>query len=138
MYKKVVVAIDDSEVSQSALQEAVQIAASYSARLVIIHALQTTRDTSDITRFAAIQLLEQAKAAAGEAKTVETRLVEADADHGLNGVAETIADAVSQSEADLLVVGSQGRRGLERLVIGSVAEKLISTVGISIFIVRLH
>lgn len=38
--------------------------------------------------------------------------------------------------ADLLVVGTANRRGLQRFVIGSVAEQLVSLVGASVLLVR--
>ena len=56
----------------------------------------------------------------------------------MNGVSEAIANAVTEWGADLLVVGTKGRRGLERLVIGSVAGQLVNTVDISILLVRPH
>jgi len=54
----------------------------------------------------------------------------------LNGVVEAIAAAVADWEADLLVVGTANRRGLERFFIGSVAEQLVSHVSASILLVR--
>ncbi|MBA4141681.1 MAG: universal stress protein [Nitrosospira sp.] len=139
MYKKVMVAIDDSEISRGALQEAVQIATAYGARLSIVHAVQGAEDDSaGSRRRGAAQLLEQAMSAAGNNLAAESRVLEAEADLGISGIPEAIAGAVTEWGADLLVVGSQGRRGLQRLVIGSVAEQLISEVGISIFLVRLH
>jgi nucleotide-binding universal stress UspA family protein len=59
-------------------------------------------------------------------------------EYGLNSIAEVVANAAAEWGADLLVVGTKGRRGLERLVIGSVAEKLVHTVEISILLVRSH
>lgn len=139
MYKKVMVAIDDTEISRGALQEAVQIASAYGARLSIVHAVQGAEDdATGSRRRGAARLLEQAMSAAGHGLAAETRLLEAEADLGVSGISEAIADAVTEWGADLLVVGSQGRRGLQRLVIGSVAEQLISEVGVSIFLVRLH
>lgn len=47
-----------------------------------------------------------------------------------------IADAVKSSGADLLVVGSHGRRGVRRLLLGSVAENLVRKVRVSVIIAR--
>ena len=82
--------------------------------------------------------MQPSKSAAAEALAVEIRLLEADGQYGLSGVSEAIGNAASEWGADLLVVGTKGRRGLERLVIGSVAGKLVNTVDMSIFLVRLH
>jgi len=135
MYNKIMVAIDDSEMSQSALQEALHIAGTYGAKLCIVHAVSNPDDAS---RLAGASLLEKARFTAGNALDVETRLLEADGELGANGVAEAIATAADEWEAKLLVVGSKGRRGLERLVLGSVAEQLVSKVAASVLLVRLH
>lgn len=141
MYQKIMVAIGNDEISRNALKEALQIAGVYGAKICIVHAAATP-DNDDGNGGTAHQngagLLEQAKSTAGETLSVETRLLEAEGEYGLNGISEAIANAVAGWGADLLVVGTKGRRGLERLVIGSVAGQLVSTVDVSILLVRLH
>ena len=135
------VAISDDEISRNALKEAQHIAAAYSAKICIVHAFAEAGDydeSSDAGRQDGLDLLEQAKSTSSEALAVETRLLEADGQYGLSGVSEAIGSAAAEWGADLLVVGTKGRRGLERLVIGSVAGKLVNTVDMSIFLVRLH
>jgi len=56
------------------------------------------------------------------------------AGYGLNGIAEAIAAATTDWNADLLVVGTSNRRGLERFIVGSVAEQLIAKVNSSILL----
>ena len=62
----------------------------------------------------------------------ETLLLESDT----RSADEQIARAVTEQKADLLVVGSHGRRGLQRFFLGSVAEKLARKVDCAIFIVK--
>ena len=62
--------------------------------------------------------------------------MQAKAEYGLNGVSDAIASVVKDWNADLLVVGTANRRGLERMVIGSVAEQVIAKVESSILLVR--
>ena len=132
MYKKVMVAVDGSETAKSALEEAQNIANNYNASLCILHAAKTDED-ADIQAGQAI--LDQARTST-DALNVETRLVHADILYGLNGVSEVISVAVKEWGADLLVVGTANRRGLERFVVGSVAEQLVSKVESSILLVR--
>ena len=47
-----------------------------------------------------------------------------------------IADAAAQWNADLIVVGTHGRRGIERMLVGSVAENLVRLCTISLLLVR--
>ncbi len=80
----------------------------------------------------------QAKSAVGDGVNAEAGVLRADAVYGLTGIAEAIANAANEWGADLVVVGSSHRRGLERWVIGSVAEQLIAKVDASVLLVRPH
>lgn len=126
------VAVDSSETAKYALTEAENIANIYNAAICIVHALQgdTATDTS-----AGNEILAQAESSV-RALSIESRLVKADIEYGLNGIVEAIATAAADWEADLLVVGTANRRGLERFFIGSVAEQLVSRVSASILLVR--
>lgn len=135
------VAISDDEISRNAMKEALHIAATHDAKICIVHAVAKPGDydeSGDAAHQDGSGLLEQAKSMAAGALTVEIRLLEADGQYGLSGISEAINNAVSGWGADLLVVGTKGRRGLERLVIGSVAGKLVNTVDTSILLVRLQ
>ncbi len=139
MYRKVMVAIGNDEASPFALQEALHIASRDGAKLYIVHAAAKADDEEGKkNEQAGRNLLEQARLAAGAIAEVEVRLLDDVGEYGLNSIAEVIANAAARWGADLLVVGTKGRRGLERLVIGSVAEKLVHTVEISILLVRPH
>ena len=148
MYKKILVAIDDSETSRCALGEAATLAKAHGAILCIAHIADETllgmhhRTFSttlnlDHARAAIRQAGEEllAKAKAGiEGIAVETILGEADT----RRVSEVIVDTAKSTGADLIVVGTHGRRGLQRLIIGSVAEQLVRIAPVSILLVRKH
>jgi len=139
MYKKIMVAIGNDETSPFALQEALHIASRDSAKLCVVHAaVKADDEESKKNEQAGVALLEQARSLAGAQARVEIRLLSHVGEYGLNSIAEVIANAATEWGADLLMVGTKGRRGLERLVIGSVAEKLVHTVEISILLVRPH
>jgi nucleotide-binding universal stress UspA family protein len=133
MFRKIMAAIDGSSTSTKTLMEAKRMAISHDATLRIVYA---ESDSAPTDQHAALELLAQAQVTVGEGIDVETRVVHADALYGLNGITEAIARAANEWGADLVVVGSSNRRGLERLVIGSVAEQLIAKVGASVLLVR--
>jgi nucleotide-binding universal stress UspA family protein len=84
-------------------------------------------------RQAAETLLDDAMARAKEAGLDPFRiLVESDNKR----VADMIVEAASQWDADLIVIGTHGRRGFERMVMGSVAENLVRIATTSLFLVR--
>jgi nucleotide-binding universal stress UspA family protein len=49
---------------------------------------------------------------------------------------EVIVDMAKQKQADLIVVGSHGRRGLERLLMGSVTERVIGHSGTAVLVIK--
>ncbi len=132
MYKKVMVAVDGSEIAKQALSEAVNIANTYNAVLCIVHCVS---DENEIDVLKGNEILDSAKSNT-DVLSVETCLLNAEAEYGLNGIAEAIAGAVYDWKADLLVVGTSNRRGLERFYVGSVAEQLVTKVDSSILLVR--
>jgi nucleotide-binding universal stress UspA family protein len=133
MFKKVMAAIDGSDTAMEALKEAAHIAASRHATLRIVYAVA---DSEDADQQVGTRMLERAKFTVGEGLAVETHLLQAEAAYGLNGIAEALARAADEWGADLVVVGTANRRGLERLVLGSVAEQLVPKVDASILVVR--
>ena len=132
MYKRIMVAVDGSEIAQQALAEGINIANTYNATLCIVHSIGSENE-ADINR--GNEILEKAKSDT-DVLSVETRLINAEAEYGLNGIADAIAAAVYDWKADLIVVGTSNRRGLERFYVGSVAEQLVAKVDSSILLVR--
>lgn len=150
MYSKILVAIDDSPTSQKALHEAVQIARSQGASLCIAHAadegllaqhgmgigtyIDVDQTKAAIRGSAETLLQDAAKVAADAGVQAETRLLEATD----RRVAELIAAGAEEFGADLIVVGTHGRRGFQRLLVGSVAENLVRLANTSLLMVRAH
>lgn len=149
MYKHILVAIDDSSTAIKALAEAATLARMHGASLEIVHAVDEGPfrafghhgDTSlidpDVVRTAleseGVGILAKAVAQVDLTGLQSTqRVLESDHAH----VDDQIAEAVVKTGADLLVVGSHGRRGVQHLLLGSVAEKLLRKVSISVLIVR--
>lgn len=148
MYRHIFIAIDDSETSQKALAEAIVQAKAHGATLEIAHAIDvqfvhlfhaggmTTTRASEISEAlvsgaeALLGTALQQAEAAGVQATI--RLLEGHGQHA----DDLLAEAIEHAGADLLVVGSHGRRGVRRLLLGSVAENLVRKVGVSVLIVR--
>lgn len=148
MYTRILVAIDSSDTAKKALDEALRLANALTAKLCIAHALDegplvqhalgigTYIDADKIKgemRQLAGQLLDGAVAtAAASGITAERLLIESEKKR----TAEQIADAAVQWHADLIVVGTHGRHGVERLLVGSVAENLTRLASTSLLMVR--
>lgn len=148
MYQKIIVAIDDSETSRCALQEAAQLAKAHGARLCVLHVADETLLGMHNRTFSTTLNVDHAREAIREAG----RKLLAEAKAGLDGidaetslaeaaqqrVSEVIVDSAQQWGADLIVLGTHGRRGLQRLILGSVAEQLVRIAPVSVLLVRKH
>ena len=149
MYKKILVAIDDSETSRSALREAFLIAKNSNAKLYVTHVADETalnmhnhvfahmadadnNATATLTR-AGQQLLDEAmKSATGiDAEALLLRATN-------RRVSETVIEKAKELEVDLIIIGRHGRRGLATLILGSVAEQIAKIATASVLLVRKH
>lgn len=148
MYKYILVAVDDSATSTKALAEAVTVARMHGARLEIVHAVDESPfrafghhgDSSLIDPSVVRQAIDSEGEAILARAVARVDLSGLDSTQRVlvagNHADDQIAQAVADSGADLLVVGSHGRRGVQHLLLGSVAEKLLRKVAISVLIVR--
>lgn len=148
MYKKIMVAIDDSETSRSALAEALHIARCSHARLYITHVADETLMGMHGRTFSTTINLDQAIAAIADAgrKLLDHAMQQAgdvDAEALLlearqRRVSETLADKARELGVDLIVIGRHGQRGLATLILGSVAEQVAKIADASVLLVRKH
>jgi nucleotide-binding universal stress UspA family protein len=153
MYKRILVAVDDSATSKAALDEAITLARSLGAALRIVHvadeapirnsvgleALLDVSKVEDAMRAAGNALLEAAAKQASDAGVpADTALIESDDKIELSHkrVAEWIVEGANAWQADVIVAGTHGRRGFARLFVGNVAEDLVRLASISLVLVR--
>jgi nucleotide-binding universal stress UspA family protein len=147
MYKRIAVAVDGSDTSTAALSEAVKLAKTMDSTLLLLYVCEempvvwnmegmAPYPLEDVTKAlveSGKQLLQKDKARVAEAGVkVETRLVE-----DYNGrIGAVISKEAAQWLADLLVVGTHGRKGLDHLLMGSVSEGVMRTATMPVLLVR--
>ncbi len=145
MYQRILVPIDGSATSARALQEAIKLAGG-KARLRLIYVIEETypldAEGYAFIDYAALQEAarktgERALAQAAEIVrksgiTAETELLEATGKR----VASVIDSEALNWRADLIVIGTHGRSGLNRLLLGSVAESVVRGASVPVLLVR--
>jgi nucleotide-binding universal stress UspA family protein len=136
MYKHILVAVDGSDTSNRALQEAIKLAKEQQATLRLEHVVDETpvymtmdtpyllADYQKAMREAGQKLLATCAAMAQQAGVeVDTKFVI------LELLAQRICDAINEEAkrwpADLIVIGTHGRHGFNHVLLGSVAEGVI-------------
>jgi nucleotide-binding universal stress UspA family protein len=148
MYQRILVATDGSATSERALREAIRLAKEQGARLRVVHVLDELAARGDVpstpaefwksVRKAGSRILESARARAlEEGVEPETKLLEIRTFGSLvRRVPNLIVEEARRWPADLIVIGTHGRRGLSKLLLGSVADGVVRTAGTSVLLIR--
>ena len=147
MYTRMVVAVDGSETSGKALDEATKLAREMSSIILLLHVCEEMpimwepdgmnmilmQNSLKAVSDAGKELLEKhRRQLAGQGITVETKLVET---YG-GRIGSVIAEEAQKWNADLLVVGTHGRKGIAHLLMGSVAEGVTRSASMPVLLVR--
>lgn len=144
MFKHLLVPIDGSPTSQLAVAKAIGLAKAFGSEVTAIYVVDPYPFTGVGEGFAygQGQYLMAAKAAATEALSEARKAMEAAGVNIKTATVEShsawrgILDAADAGGADLIVIGSHGRSGIEKLVLGSVAQRVVSHTRLPVLLVR--
>jgi len=145
MYRRILAAIDSGVAASRALDEAVAFAGDQEAALRVIHVIDplpigwelegmvNLNELAEAFHKGGAALLQKAVEIAGRGGvTAETALLEAAG----RRIAEVIVADADSWQADLVVLGTHGRHGVDRLLMGSVAEEAARTASTPVLLVR--
>jgi nucleotide-binding universal stress UspA family protein len=128
--KHVLCPVDFSEFSGPSLTHAVRLARVFRARLTVLHVIPPLPAAihegtgfpwvANPDELARVELDRLVEPVVGQGVPIETRVLEGDTVRSIRAQAAALP-------ADLVVVGTHGQGGFERLVLGSIAEKVIRT-----------
>lgn len=136
-FKTILFATDFSPASKVAFEVAGALARDYHARLIALHVVEPVQmGFSEYNAYVgpeedkgrAMEMLKAIKAPAATV-TIEHRLLEGEA-------ARVICETADETGADLIVLGTHGRSGLTRLVMGSVAEEVLRRAPCPVLTIR--
>ena len=146
-YRKILVAVDGSDASNKGLREAVRVAKAEGAQLFAVHVVDhfpafagldsmvgaPAVDVLPALREGGNRVLDKAQALAlKQGVKAKTSLREM-----LSGAAaDPIVREARKVGADLIVLGTHGRRGVRRMVLGSDAEQVVRTASVPVLLVH--
>ena len=139
LFEKILIATDGSEKNKAAVEEALRIGRLYGSSVFAVYVMDLSAFESasaDVVigdTWAVIQREAEAALAyvrsMAEGVNLETLVLEG------KPAAEIVRFATEKS-IDLIVIGTQGKRGLERLLLGSVAEQVIRMAPCKVLVVK--
>ncbi|GAA0291970.1 universal stress protein [Halarchaeum salinum] len=138
MYDEILVPTDGSAEAEVAVEHAVDIAATYGARLHALYVVDASAyATLDVTETVVEDLEDEGEAAVEAIATAAADAgVETQRAITKGNVHEAITAYARANDIDLIVMGTHGRRGLDRVLVGSVTERVIRTADVPVLTVR--
>ncbi len=137
-FKHVLVGTDFKECSRAAVDHAVEIASTSGAALTLVHVYDLPVTFAEVAVGETLPALEEAAEARLEQalEPVRARLPRAKGVVRCGAAWEQLLEVAREKGADLIVVGSHGRKGLPRALIGSVAEKVVRLASVPVLTVH--
>ncbi len=144
MFKHILIPVDGSPTSMTAVAKAAGLAKAFGAQVTAVYVVDPYPFTGVGADFAYGQS-QYMNAATAEANTALDAARRAMEEAGVpvntvigegHAVHDGILQALESTGADLIVMGSHGRRGLEKLVLGSVTQRVLGVVHTPVLVVR--
>jgi nucleotide-binding universal stress UspA family protein len=140
MYDRILVPTDGSPGSRAVIEHAVELAAIHEATLHALYVVNTASYASfsmestwegigDMLREEGTEALEAVESIAGDRVPVETEVMEGSPSRKIVRYAE-------REGCDLIAMGTHGRGGIDRLLLGSVAERVVRSAEVPVLTVR--
>ena len=146
MYQRILVPVDGSPTSNAGLAEAIKLAKLTGARMRVMHVVDETPllmsgdgfagmpgDVFTLLKEAGQSVLDQARQTVHAAGIpVETTLFDS-----LSGrLCDRVTEQVRTWGADVIVLGTHGRNGVRRMLLGSDAEQIVRAATVPVLLVR--
>lgn len=138
--RNVLAPVDFSEASKTAVQHAKELALTYGAQITLLHAVEEVlypsaygMEMSGLPGAEVVERVENSLATlARDEIGYEHVVVDTVVGHAPSG----ILDYADENEVDLIVIATHGRSGLERLLLGSVTERVVRRASVPVFVVK--
>lgn len=143
-FNKIVVATDGSQYSENAVREAVNIAKRCGSTLIAVSVVPSETESPFDIVHSEMQKGMIAEKELGEAEKTVKKVKEIATEAGVTAKGfvyggrpyEAILEIAKEEKADLIIVGSHGRTGIAKLLMGSVTERVIVLTECAVLVVK--
>lgn len=143
-FQNILVPIDGSDTSLAVIPEAVEVANKFNATITVVQVMTLDPyiaseymmhgQSNQMIERARNYILDNLETAKGKFQEqgidVQVKLLEGE------NIAKTIAQATEDLNTDLVIISSHGRSGFKKLLIGSVAQSLLTTVNVPVLVIK--
>ena len=146
MFRRILVAVDGSDTANKALAAAIHLAKEMNGRVRLVHVIEELGYLIGFDQYAGyagdlIKIMHDTgnEILEGGLAVAQAASVEADCmlyDKAGERLADAISDAAKRWDADLIVVGTHGRHGVGRILMGSGAEQITRLAPVPVLVVR--
>ncbi|SFH29416.1 Nucleotide-binding universal stress protein, UspA family [Desulfotomaculum arcticum] len=140
MYKKILVAVDGSDISQKAIKQAAELALKFEATITLFHVvapLPSTIRTSIYEQQLIDGIIEEGNHTLDEAKNdLISFNVQVDTDMIVGDPSTEIITKAKKGQYDLVVIGNRGLGALSGFIMGSVSRRVVRHASCPVLIVR--
>lgn len=138
MYQRILLPTDGSEDADRAVEHAIALARQFDAALDVLHVTDTTTLPLDVRSEAIVRAIED------EGRSAVEEVTERASRRGVDSVtgrvrdgspARTIVDYADENDCDLVVMGTHGRTGIDRYLLGSTTERVLGLAAVPVVVV---
>jgi nucleotide-binding universal stress UspA family protein len=148
--KKILIALDYDPPAEKIAEKGYELAKSMSAEIILLHVISppiyySAQNYSPIMGYEGFNNLDMDLSNAEELKVAAQNYLDMSKKHlgdetimtvvKEGDFAESILDTARELNADVIVLGSHGRRGLDKILLGSVAESVLHKTDVALFII---
>ncbi|MFC3902233.1 Nucleotide-binding universal stress protein, UspA family [Acinetobacter marinus] len=144
-YQHIVVPVDGSDTALSAIKQAAQLAKAFDSKVTLLCVISVDPFVG-IEFFNAAEISEQYLTQARDnAQRILAKALQSFAEFDIQAdqkiiegqiIHEEIVQAAADLNADLVVIGSHGRKGLKKMMLGSVAQSVLGEIHTPVLVVR--
>ena len=132
--------VDFSDASMQAVKHTKELALTYGAQITLLHAIEEVMYPSayglEMADVPGPEVIDRVENSLAELAREEIGYEHVVVDSTVGYAPSTILDYTEANDVDLIVISTHGRSGLERLLLGSVTERVVRRASVPVFVVK--
>lgn len=138
--RNILAPVDFSDASKMAVGHAKELALTYGAQITLLHAVEEVMYPSaygmEMADVPGPEVIDRVEESLADMAREEIGYEHVTVDSVIGYAPSTILDYTEENDVDLIVIATHGRSGLERLLLGSVTERVVRRVSVPVFVVK--